>query len=318
MEERNSYLNHYRPPQAWTGRDDGPETDVQRWHQRVQCIDLFRQESPVTQNGVLILGFACDEGVRRNGGRTGAKEGPAAIRRACASLPVHFSEEIVMLDGGDIVCNNGDLEAAQAALSALVLTGLRAGYRPLIFGGGHEVAYGHYTGIKQFGPDKRIGIINFDAHFDLREPGETGPSSGTGFWQIASENHPFHYLPVGIQTYSNTQRLFSLAESLGVAPIMADQFSAASEARVQEFIAGVDQVYLSIDLDVFAAAYAPGVSAPTATGLLPDPLFFKLYRSILQSGKVISMDIAELNPSLDRDGQTARLAAALAFAGLIK
>ena len=59
---------------CWTGRID-PEPDSPRWHQRIRAL------SEDSQPGLALLGFACDEGVRRNHGRVGAAEGPAALRR---------------------------------------------------------------------------------------------------------------------------------------------------------------------------------------------------------------------------------------------
>ena len=65
-------------PDIWQGRVD-PEADALRWH---QCI---RPLSAARESGVALLGFACDEGVRRNHGRIGAAGGPQAIRRALAN-----------------------------------------------------------------------------------------------------------------------------------------------------------------------------------------------------------------------------------------
>ena len=67
-------------------------------------------------------------------------------------------------------------------------------------------------------------------------------------------------------------------------------------------------IYISVDLDGFAAAYAPGVSAPAAIGL-QSSFVLQTIREIMKSGKVISIDIAEMNPEFDRDAITARLGA---------
>lgn len=69
-------------------------------------------------------------------------------------------------------------------------------------------------------------------------------------------------------------------------------------------------MYLTIDLDGFSSAYAPGVSAPSPDGF--DPVFiYKVLDFVLKSKKVISCDIAELNPDFDIDENTAFLAARL-------
>ena len=75
----------------------------------------------------------------------------------------------------------------------------------------------------------------------------------------------------------------------------------------------LDHLYITIDLDVFGAAWAPGVSAVNATGLQPDAYFFRVLHYLFDSGKVRSMDIAEFNPRYDQDQRTAKLAATLAF-----
>ncbi len=315
----------YQPitPGSWQGRNDGNEPDLQRWHQLVQPTDLSQSPLPalpVGKKGIAFLGFACDEGVRRNGGRTGAVTGPEALRKACSSFPVHF-EGHVLADAGNIVCDGRQLEMAQEALSATVAHILKAGYLPVVLGGGHEVAYGHERGISRHFGKEVVGIINFDAHFDLREPGTEGPSSGTGFWQIAEdrkkEGQPFHYLALGIQQNSNTPRLFDTAASLGVDYLPASLFQQKYHDQligaIRSFIQRNDRIYLTTCLDVFAAPYAPGVSAAAYNGLVPDALFLDCFRTVLRTGKLAGADFAELNPSLDQDNRTAKLAASLVF-----
>lgn len=305
----------------WHGRTDGTTPDALRWHQVVQ---MAREILPVLEDGrkgIAFLGFACDEGVRRNKGRTGAAAGPDALRKMCAGFPVHFDEHL-LVDAGDVICAGGDLEAAQEELSGRVAGIMAAGYLPVIFGGGHEMAYGHERGIRRsMRPEQQLGIINFDAHFDLREPGEEGVSSGTGFWQMAQDRRsagmPFHYLALGIQQHSNTRRLFDTAEKLGAEYLPASLFQPKYHDQlvdaIQAFIGRNDRIYLTVCLDVFAASYAPGVSATAYNGLVPDALFLDCFRTVLRSGKLAGVDIAELNPSLDIDNRTAKLAASLVF-----
>ncbi|WP_341843391.1 formimidoylglutamase [Chitinophaga caseinilytica] len=315
----------YQPtsPGAWQGRNDGNDPDLQRWHQRVQLADLSRAPLPPIpegQKGIAFLGFACDEGVRRNGGRIGAAAGPEALRKACSSFPVHFGGQL-LVDAGNIVCDGPQLEMAQDALSATVAHILQAGYLPVVLGGGHEVAFGHERGISSHFGKEVVGIINFDAHFDLREPGGEGVSSGTGFWQIAQERkqegQPFHYLVLGIQQNSNTPRLFKTAAELGAdflpAGLFQQKYHDQLVGAIRSFIQRTDRIYLTTCLDVFASAYAPGVSATAYNGLVPDALFLDCFRTVLRTGKLAGVDFAELNPSLDIDNRTAKLAASLVF-----
>ena len=92
-------------PFAWQGRIDTEETGPSpRWHQRVQPF------AATSQGGVALIGFAVDEGVRRNAGRVGAAHGPDVARKALANLPV--LGEPALWDLGDIDCPQGALEAA--------------------------------------------------------------------------------------------------------------------------------------------------------------------------------------------------------------
>jgi formiminoglutamase len=78
----------------------------------------------------------------------------------------------------------------------------------------------------------------------------------------------------------------------------------------QLFLSQVDHVYLTMCLDVLPAAVAPGVSAPSARGVGMD-VIEPIVDRVVSSGKLRLADVAELNPSLDIDHHTARVAARL-------
>lgn len=303
-------------PKLWHGRQDGSDYNHLRWHQGIKMMDLS-QNLPIGNKATALLGFACDEGVRRNEGRAGASNGPNALRNACRNLPWHFPESFTLFDAGNIVCEANRLESAQSDLGNLVHQLQKKQYFTTIIGGGHEVLFGHYQGLRKAHPKAKIGIINFDAHFDMRALNPAiGPTSGTGFWQI-TQTEPLYYLVLGIQKSGNTRALFNFAKEKQVQMVHAVDFRTELLndliTKVQDFILAVDYVYLTICLDVFAAAYAPGVSAPTAFGLIPDAIFREVLLTITRSPKLISMDIAELNPQFDEGDRTAKLAAQLLF-----
>jgi formiminoglutamase len=308
----------------WTGRIDTEDGVLgSRWHQIIDIIDLETETLPPLSKqdkGYVILGFCCDEGIRRNKGRTGARNGPEAIRQTCTTLAWHHETEYIYLfDGGDIVCVDQNLDQAQAALQSCISKILQAGYLPIILGGGHEVAFGSFKGIRDQYPDKKIGIINFDAHFDLRQYPQGG-HSGSSFLQIAdycsANNQPFSYLVLGIQKKSNTQMLYRKAGELAVSFYEAKKLfempALTIQKNINDFINQQDFIYLTLCMDVFDQAYAPAVSAPAACGISPQ-LAMPLFSCIAASGKLVLFDVAELNPQFDRDGQTARLAAHLIF-----
>jgi formiminoglutamase len=309
-------FNRYLPPTAfpWQGRPDSPSESC--FFQIIKLHDL-QSEMPVLPAKIQVfalLGFACDEGIRRNLGRRGADKGPTAIRTALAtcSLP---NKSMLCYDVGDITCEDGDLEASQQALSKAVNLLLQHNITPIVLGGGHELALGHYQGIAQTFQSSSLGIVNFDAHFDMRPllPKQQG-SSGTPFLQIAKAHEAaqrsLDYNCIGIQPASNIPLLFATAHHYQTHILLADevQSSEKNTAFIERILQHNQMIYVSLCLDVFAAAYAPGVSAPQALGLTPWQVIPYL-RQLAQSAKVISYDIAELSPVYDIDKRTAKLAA---------
>lgn len=301
----------------WAGRVDGTDQSMRRWHQELRCIDL--NEPQDLKDAVVLLGFCCDEGVRRNQGRSGAKDGPAQFRKVLAGLPVHFSAKLRLLDAGDVYCDDTDLESAQLALSERVAQIREKGGFPLLLGGGHEITYAHFKGLDTDGSS--IGIINIDAHLDIRPLKDGVGNSGTGFFQIADDlsraGRSFNYLALGIQDISNTQSLLAYAKDKGTTIIKAEDIYAANVpeivAAVHDFASKVDQVYLTIDLDAFAAPYAPGVSALAFNGIVPDATFQQIFQAIINLPNLLSLDVAELNPLYDIDQRTTKLGSDLIF-----
>lgn len=317
---RKNYKEQAPDMALWQGRIDEeavPEW-ARRWHQRVKPYPIQSQPEP----GVTLVGLASDEGVRRNHGRTGAAAGPDTIRRALAGQP--WNRQQPVYDRTTIICQSGYLEAAQKAYATRIAELMEQQQLPVGLGGGHEIAWASYQGLIRYfqsrpdGQRHRLGIINFDAHFDLRQPDQNGPSSGTPFWQIsqyARQHHlPFHYLCLGVSRNSNTRMLFERAQELGV------EYRTDSDMTIvhlQELTAGLsrfmeqaDHIYLTIDLDAFPAAVAPGVSAPASRGI-PLEVAEPLLEQIRDCGKLALIDIAELNPEFDIDQRTSKLAARL-------
>jgi formiminoglutamase len=79
---------------------------------------------------------------------------------------------------------------------------------------------------------------------------------------------------------------------------------------VADFLEQVDVLYLTIDLDVLPASVAPGVSAPAGYGV-PLPVISAACKQVAASGKLVHIDVAELNPAFDLDSGTAKVAARL-------
>ncbi len=312
-------MKHYSTPNKdiWQGRASNKSLYL---HEKVKCVPLTEiPEAP--KKSFALLGYACDEGVKRNQGRIGAVAGSEVIKSSFGRLPNHLASSIQLFDAGSITCPDGNMEVAQENLSMAVNTLLEKKQFPLVMGGGHDMAYGHYHGIKNYLDSKKsgqtIGIINFDAHFDLRQNSQSN-NSGTPFYQIAEEckkeGIDFNYLCLGIRKDANDRNLFQTAKDLNVTYVLSDtfqiQFLDEINTWINAFVKTVDKVYVTIDLDGFSSAYAPGVSAPSPMGFTPH-IVLECLKTIISTRKLISLDIAEMNPKFDQDGQTAKLAASL-------
>ena len=193
----------------------------------------------------------------------------------------------------------------------------------MVLGGGHETAWASYRGLIDSlgthdadGPLPRWGVLNLDAHFDLRR--EDRATSGTPFLQMAeaerAAGRELSYAVIGISEASNTASLFDTARQHGVRWLTdLDCLEGGTDAVrgfVTDFVQDLEVLYLTIDLDVLPAATAPGVSAPAGLGV-PLPLIVAAAREAAASGKLTLLDVVELNPGLDLDGRTARTAARL-------
>jgi len=239
----------------WIGRAEPFESARARyWYQIAQPYTF---DSTSQQNGqrIGLVGFACDQGVRRNQGRVGARAAPPLIRQAFAALPViaklqqRYEGQLPTLlgDAGDIHCHDNDdfaertLEKAQVKYADKISDIIQRGGLPIGLGGGHAIAYGSFLGLWQALSSETdqptndasnvesnvenkastmpsIGVINFDAHLDIRQSDVA--TSGTPFRQIAEhldeQGQPFHYCCIGVSRFSNTAALFDRAEQLGV------------------------------------------------------------------------------------------------------
>lgn len=261
---------------------------------------------------VAIVGFPSDEGVRRNGGRPGAAEGPRAIREALYRLtpdarrPDAFAAILAgTADLGDVAAS-GDVEADQARLAEYIAPLLQREVIVVVLGGGHETTFGHFLAYADAGRD--VDILNWDAHADVRPLNDGRAHSGSPFRQALDHpSRPCHrYRVAGLQPHTTAAAHAELVRQRGGEVIWRD---ALSREAIDRLAVGLrDPALATFDIDAVDAAAAPGVSAPNPGGLAPALWLHAAYR-MGASGAVRSMDIVEVNPRFDQDGRTARLAA---------
>ena len=295
--------------EIWTGRIDYEDGKLGiRIH---QIIQKYSDQS----NGKVLLGFCSEEGVKRNKGRLGAKSAPNEIRKMMANLPVH-TNELKVYDFGNLVVDE-DLEEATNKQVQLVSSIITNHSFPVVIGGGHETALGTYLGFIKHYPKNSL-VINIDAHFDIRKPNPIS-TSGTPFYEMneycKSNNLDFNYLVLGIQEPGNTKALFHRADEMQIEYVLADEIHANFNRVLEDlkvYIEKFEHIYLSLDMDVFDVAYAPGVSATTINGLTPFQVKY-LIKFLKKTEKIKVFDLVEVNPLYDRDNQTSKLAAQMIY-----
>ncbi len=273
----------------------------------------------------VLVGFPQDEGVRRNHGRAGAARAPDEIRRWLRLLTLWDGardadlSQNPPLDAGNVRIT-GSLEDTQAALGEVVGGILKTGAVPVVLGGGHETAYGHFLGY--VAADRKVGILNLDAHLDVRSClGEPGAStgllghSGSPFRQALE--HPSglllgrHYVCLGAQPHSVSRAHWDYVHERGGRVVWRDAVRASLPRvlarEIRRLARARCQVYVTVDADVVHVADVPGVSAPNPAGFRGRDLV-KAARQAGRSPHVTSFELVEINPALDRDGQSARWA----------
>lgn len=300
---------HSQLSDSWAGRDDGPGPEHDIWYKVVQPLP----EPGAADKGIALLGFASDEGIRRNHGRPGAAEGPESIRSMLGWLAVH--DDTPRYDAGTVTVDGEDMEAAQGRLSEAVRDVVAAGHLPVVMGGGHETAFGSHVGLRRGLPEghQPPGIVNLDAHLDLRQAEPT--NNGTPFRQIAEAvGEEFDYSVIGVSRADNTDFLFQAARHFGATVVQDDELAGYSTGEVsglaRQWVSGREHIHLSIDLDVLNQAIAPGVTSPAAVGV-DLSLIRAICVAIARTGRLALLDVVELSPPLDIDKRTARVASRL-------
>jgi formiminoglutamase len=287
-----------------------------------ECVEFWHDGPPKLWPGrPVLVGFPQEEGVRRNHGRPGAAAAPAAIRPWLYRLTpwdATCGADLAALDLLDLgnVRIDGDLETSQQALAEVIAAILTAGAVPIVLGGGHETAYGHYLGYVRAG--RKVAILNLDAHLDVRPLVEGLGHSGSPFRQALE--HPTQplrgdrYVCLGAQPFAVSRAHQAYVQNKGgvihwrSTPSMRRAFRALFRHECERLSADGCSVYVTLDSDVVRQADVPGVSAPNPLGL-PGRVVAACAAAAGQCTAVSSFDLVEINPSLDRDGQSARWAA---------
>ncbi|SFK16711.1 formiminoglutamase [Halobacillus dabanensis] len=254
-----------------------------------------------------------------------ASEAPAAIRKALGSYSTYSGERdkdyqnVSILDFGDVPVHPTDtsetLERLKTSVKEMIDT--EACERYIMLGGDHGVSFPSISAFQEkFG---RIGVIQWDAHHDLRNIDDGGRTNGTPFRSLieAGVLKGEDLFQVGIRDFSNAKAYADYATNHGVhAYTMADiddhGIHFITDQVIQILENKVDCIYLSVDMDAVDQAFAPGCPAIGPGGLTARELLSSVAKAA-KNPLVKGMDIVEVDPSKDFRDITSRLAAHVMF-----
>jgi arginase len=209
-------------------------------------------------------------------------------------------------------------------VSGAVATSVQAGRFPLVLGGDHSLSLGSVRGAAR---QKKIGVIWVDAHADFNTA-ETTPSgnihgmplaalSGMGekslvqLWdEVIPVVDPKRIAIIGARDLDPGEKM-NLREA-GVMVMGMEQIDRIGmvnvvEKAIERVSRDVDGIYLSFDMDSMDPRHAPGVGTPVPAGLTQREGHL-ICEMIAETGKLIGMDMVEVNAILDIQNQTAALA----------
>jgi arginase len=287
-----------------------------------------------------VIGATLDLGA----GRRGVDMGPSAIRYAgLASRLAELGYEYVDLGNVETAVaeatETGDeharflpqIKETSQRIAQLVWRAARDGFAPVVLGGDHSVALGTLAGLREeYGPG---GAIWIDAHGDLNSP-ETSPSgnvhgmvlaaalglAGDRFrgegWGLPALD-PGRVALVGVRALDDGERDL-LGELDAKVFTMSDVDRLGVERAIREalaHVAGPGFVHVSLDMDAVDPDVAPGVGTPVRGGLSYREAHLAM-ELVAESGLASSLDVVEVNPVLDRENETGKLAVELVASAL--
>ena len=292
------------------------------------------------QRRVAIIGASLDLGA----GRRGVDMGPSAVRyagldarlRELGYEPVDLGNVATAVAEAAPVGNErmrylSEIKATCEAVARLVAGAVSDGALPLVLGGDHSVALGTLGGLAK--ARGRGGVIWIDAHGDLNRPetspsgnvhgmvlaaalGLAGPEFESAEWPLPSVEAARTAL-IGVRSLDEGER--ALLRELGVyVATMSDLDRHGVERAVRESlerVGGGGFVHVSLDMDAVDPEVAPGVGTPIRGGLSYREAHLAL-EVVAESDLLSSLEVVEINPILDRENQTAKLAVELIASAL--
>ena len=294
---------------TWTSLSDDPNDET--FGDVVTPVDHPRAEG--RDCDAVLVGEPFDRGVV---GRTGAAQAPHAIREALAGVKTHHfdghgvgtvgdaGDAYLAVDSGDeLPETTRDLQRHLRVVAGAVHDGDSF---PVFIGGDNSLTYANCLPLLAEGT---LGVVNLDAHLDVREVREDA-TSGTPYRQLFGAGLDA-YACVGARHFETSSEYADYVRDRGGVVVTSETVGRDVDGAAERALAAmgdVDRVYLSLDVDALDATAAPGVSAPTPGGLTTRECF-RLCSLLARAERLAGFEVVECSPPLDRDGRTVDAAA---------
>jgi formiminoglutamase len=251
---------------------------------------------------------------------SGAHMHPTVFRQLFSSFTTYNFEDDLELsslrvrDLGDISMHITDIPQCHQNIEGTFqeLTKRLPTVIPCMVGGDHSITYPALSGIKSV-RNQRIGLIQFDAHLDVRDTEYGGRSNGTPIRSLI-ENQVVKgedLVTIGLRSFANSKEYRTYAEQKGITLYTAKQvhdkgIKQVLDEAVNHLKNKVDAVYVTFDIDVVDQAEVPGVPAIGPGGLSARDLFF-CAETLGRWEKTIAMDMVCVDPNQDTRDRTSRI-----------
>lgn len=292
--------------------------------QDIRLGDLVKPRTTdllIIDNSFAILGYPDDEGIRMNGGRTGANEAPLKIREFLYKMtpPDTIETESLFSDLGDLKIE-GDLASRHQAAKLNAFELFQKQIKVLSFGGGHDYGYADTAAFVENYKNSfpRPLVLNFDAHMDVR-PADKGFNSGTPFRRLLEEHHEsVDFIEIGIQPQCNSLHHKAWARDKGaiiydLSEILKDGgLTSLLDKHPFDKLHPETPVFISFDIDSLTSSEAGGCSQSWVTGIHTQD-YLNFFHELKKKSSLRGLGIYEVSPSLDIDNRTSKTAAIIAY-----
>lgn len=265
---------------------------------------------------IAVVGMPFDQGTSN---RPGQRYGPRDIREASliyAWAPhngfYYIDTGRTVLEGkrwadlGDVDVVPHDIPRTSQNLTRAVAAVLEKGAFPVILGGDHSITF---PAVRAFSLPS-LTVVHFDAHLDSYGSGDPNILSHGGWVQQVGRLPGVDFVQIGMRGIANDLTGVRAAQQLGSTIITAERVHREGARKIMESIPDLGNIYVTIDIDVLDASLAPGTGTPEVGGLTFHQMH-ELLVGLPVKGRVVGVDVVEVNSFFDSTGVTAQTAVRL-------